>query len=592
MTTSRCRALLLAVACAFLFGACGSSGYEPPAVLDPEPGGEPPPPTGDSEGAAVYVAAGCGGCHGPDGASGFAVSIACYPADGLDTYVRSSDSPHVGGTQPDWTDEDLSALAVFLEGDGCASRVPASHDVSQDGVLHRTGLADPDASCTPCHGAALGGFGSVPACASCHGGGGALTCTGCHASARGGRRAVVGEFSLASHHVAGDPIDADCRVCHDLSQHKQGSVRLLDVDDPTAASAVVLAADPQGSAAEAAKLEPFCLACHDGDGAGGSAPFSDGVIPPPIDAAAWSGASHHLAERTCFGDGETFGCHASGHGSVKRMLLGPSGGSSAGVTGDTTREEEGFCFACHRDGGEASTDIEAEFGRTTHHLVGSHEQGTTVALECTSCHDPHLATSSQPLRDPDEGGSWTGTRQGFCLTCHDGEAPDGVAFPSTSSGTGFDKSGFAGTTHATELGDDSCLDCHVSHGSTDRALLQARYVVADSNARESGDYAACWLCHASSAILGDGNAFGEYHETHVLSEDLTCAECHDVHGGTDSGEPGLIDFSFGLDSGWWMTLPGSQTLSSAFRFDASTGVGACAIRCHRESHVGDSYSAE
>lgn len=115
--------------------------------------------------------------------------------------------------------------------------------------------------------------------------------------------------------------------------------------------------------------------------------------------------------------------------------------------------------------------------------------------------------------------------------------------------------------------------------------------MADSNDRTSGDYAACWACHSSSNILNGSNAFDEYHQKHVLSEDLTCAECHDVHKGYDSGEPGLIDFSYALSRGWWITLPNSQTLSSAFQFNTGTGVGSCSIVCHGESHNPETYSA-
>ena len=76
-----------------------------------------------------------------------------------------------------------------------------------------------------------------------------------------------------------------------------------------------------------------------------------------------------------------------------------------------------------------------------------------------------------------------------------------------------------------------------------------------------------------------------------MDEDVTCAECHDVHGGYDSAEPGLISFSFALSSGWWITLSGSTTLSSAFQFNASTGVGSCALTCHSENHNPETYSA-
>jgi predicted CXXCH cytochrome family protein len=599
MTASALRTLLIVLLVATPLAACGSGS---PADVVPgsptDPGDEEPPPTPGPDGAAVYADAGCAPCHGDDGASGFAVSVACYPADGLDAYVRRDGSVHMGGTQPDWTDHELAALAEFLGGDTCASNVPASHDVSQLGTMHRAGFADAETNCTPCHGEGNEGYGSVPSCASCHAGGGALTCTGCHASAQDngddvpleGRRAIVLEFSRASHHVTGEVSDADCTVCHEMSAHKQGKVRLLDADDSS--KVVVLEGDPLAEAAEAEKLEPFCLSCHDDDGADGEAPFASGAMPPSIDATAWSSASHHAAERTCMGDGETFGCHGTGHGSKKRKLLGPATGSASGVDGDATREEEGFCYTCHQEDGEAETDVESEFGSTTHHIIGSHEQGTTIQLECTSCHDPHVAAPSGLLVDPDDGGAWSGTLQSFCLTCHDGDAPEGVAFPATSTGTGFDKSRFVGTTHASELGDDSCLECHSPHGSANRALLRGKYVVADSHERASGDYEACWDCHSSSTILEGDDAFEEYHETHVIDEEHTCAECHDVHGGYDSTEPGLIDFSLPLRRDWWFTLPGSQSLSSAYKFSTSTGVGSCAIVCHGKSHMKEDYGGD
>lgn len=444
------------------------------------------------------------------------------------------------------------------------------------------------------------GFGTTPSCASCHGGGGgALTCTGCHASAvdnddglpADGRRAVVSEFSATSHHIGADVTDDDCQVCHDLSAHQEGLVRLWNVDHPgDTDEVVVLQGDPRSDETEAAKLEIFCLACHDSDAANGSAPFSSATTPVAIDATAWSVSAHGGAALTCMGDGETFGCHDSGHGSTKRLLLAPAGGSSDGVTGDSMREEEGFCYACHTDGGTALTDIEAQFTRTHRHKVGSHDQGDDIELECADCHDPHVATASAPLRDPDTGGAFTGTMQAFCLVCHDGKPPEGVSFPTTTTGTGYDKSAFVGTTHASELGSDSCVDCHEVHGSAYRDLLFDDYVVADKNERSVGDYDACWDCHSATTILTQDDAFDEYHKKHVIDEDMACAECHDVHAPYDSSEPGLISFELAFDREWNISFPSATTtLSSSFWVNATAGRGYCAITCHGERHASENY---
>ena len=46
---------------------------------------------------------------------------------------------------------------------------PADHTVSKDGVMHKTGLADPELNCTTCHGADLTGGTSQVSCYECHG---------------------------------------------------------------------------------------------------------------------------------------------------------------------------------------------------------------------------------------------------------------------------------------------------------------------------------------------------------------------------------------------------------------------------------------
>ncbi len=592
------RTIALLCVCGLFLAACGggtSAPYYP--TSQPQEPEEPEDPGVPAPDPAVYAAAGCDSCHGDDGEGGFGPDVTCFSRDGLDAYLRTEGTAHVGGAALELTPEDIDGLVAFLDRDTCTGSVPRSHDVLRDGVPHRAGDV---ASCAPCHGPGGEGFGTTPSCASCHGASGALTCTGCHASAMDdgdglptdGRRAVVSEFAAASHHVGEDVTDDDCQVCHEMSQHQKGAVRLWNVDHPADTDQVVtLKGDPTSNADAAAQLDVFCLACHDDDGADGDAPFSTGATPVPVDSTTWSLSSHGGAALTCMGDGTTFGCHGSGHGSTKRRLLAPAGGSADGVTGDTTREEEGFCYGCHTEDGTASTDIQAEFALSHRHKVGSHDQGDDIELECTHCHDAHAATASKPLRDPDTGSAWSGTMQAFCLTCHDGTPPQDISFPTTTTGTGFDKSAFVGTTHASELGSDSCVDCHQAHGSAYRDLLLDDYVVADSNERTAGDYDACWDCHSASTILANDNAFDEYHKKHVIDEDLTCAACHDVHAPYDSGEPGLISFELAFARKWSISFPtSSTTLSSSFWTNATTGRGFCAIRCHGETHNTESYS--
>jgi hypothetical protein len=164
----------------------------------------------------------------------------------------------------------------------------------------------------------------------------------CHGAAVGLRRQILGsggDFasnpSVTSHHVAGatDPTGNQCLVCHDLSQHTLGTVLLKNADS----GAVILY-----SSSSPSSLEPFCLSCHDANGAGGNlSPFADGAALGTIPfiggttiASSWSGSSLHRSNGlTCAGTGQpNTGCHGTVstvtgtsminmHGSTVRGLL-------------------------------------------------------------------------------------------------------------------------------------------------------------------------------------------------------------------------------------------------------------------------------
>ncbi len=416
----------------------------------------------------------------------------------------------------------------------------------------------------------------------------AATCTQCHDQPRGSRRQIVGagvDFSLRSHHVNGAVMDTDCTVCHDTSYHTAGTVRLFNVD-----TGAVISFTGQG-----AGLETFCLSCHDGDGAAGNAPFSDGVMPPVIDATAWANASHNTAPngpQTCYG-----ACHQNGHGSNLANLLAPWTGSPGP---GNTNEEEGFCYTCHDADGPASIDIQSQFAQTSYHNVDANDPGGEY-LECTNCHNPHLANAANKLADPDTGAQtpWTGTMEAFCLTCHDGSPPGGVAFPASASGTGYDKSTFVGTTHDTQTGGtDSCRQCHDQHGSPYNSLLLNDYVTADYNpyTYPDADYALCWNCHDEWQTIFGQSRFGKYkngvfdenfHDKHVRGEQAPCFVCHDVHAPHDAGEPGLINFDFAVQLGYDIQYIGGRDGSTAFWINGNQGY--CYIRCHGKDHTPKQY---
>ncbi len=200
-------------------------------------------------------------------------------------------------------------------------------------------------------------------------------CSSCHSYALGPRRIITGptgdfgaNASILSHHITTsvDPTGTECQVCHDQSTHTSGTVRLRNADSGTS-----IAYDPSNVAG----LEPFCLSCHDENGAtstfisGGTptSPFNDGSVlgNPPYPyatriASSWAKSFGHGAngnhasgsKLTCLGMGQPgTGCHGSNgsinaHGSTSQVLAVRNFVYSLNTT---TYFESDFtlCFNCH-----------------------------------------------------------------------------------------------------------------------------------------------------------------------------------------------------------------------------------------------------
>lgn len=512
------------------------------------------PAYGDLDNWAAHPGYGCETCHNPHGTANLAM-------------IREAVEGRLGGesgaspvvltaTSPGWAQAEGNGICQACHRAGG----PAHPDTAHPGNHNL------DADCRSCHKTHSDTF--RPAVQE-------SSCLACHATAQGTRRAVVADFMLRSHHVVGGATDSDCVVCHDASRHGSGTVRLRVAGGPTV------------EYTSNAALEPFCLGCHDADGADGDLfPFSDNRPVPNI-AVGWNAASHKAAGLSCMGDGTT-GCHGNGHGSLKKHLLAqPHLPPTAPAYAE---EEEGFCYQCHDANGPAGSNIQAQFALAHRHDVAHADQAEHGSkLECVNCHNPHLATSQHPLIDPDQRTTaWTEGETGFCLKCHDGAAPAGVIFPGQSPGTGYNKGRFAGTPH--DGSGKTCGNCHAPHGSAEVSLKTRRYDQLDSVTWSFGSpsYSLCWQCHdeaktvRSSSGTNANNAFGTRHDKHVRGERASCIICHDVHFSYDAGEDGLISYVYPVKKGWSFSL-GSQTQSSAFR-DTGANRGSCYLTCHGETH--------
>ncbi len=387
----------------------------------------------------------------------------------------------------------------------------------------------------------------------------------------GGRRAVFGEFAETSHHLHGSSLNTDdCKVCHDMSQHMQGKVRLINADNQN--EIYVLSSSPMNNASEASKLVPFCKNCHDGDA---NAPFSDGKIPPAINSSRWNSSAHKTGGSSnmplrCIGDGVDFGCHATGHGSSNVKMLNDESSSSL----------ETFCYNCHTNGritnnaisgGSLADDIEQSFSFLSpnkHNLGSSFTIGSnSYLLECTTCHNPHVATGkyweadqnkspitrpnfSDPVNNPRAMGSvlW-GNEPGEKMDDYVG---DGTY--RTPNGDPFDGG---------ELPDyvSLCLDCHgvgampdpptgsggiswgsdEPHGTRSADVPQGGGAIPDwwtAGKAEGWDLDDRTDVDAAWPVLPRGRGEqiwtrGPYHQEDRIGGAnfiLSCTDCHEAHG--------------------------------------------------------------
>jgi hypothetical protein len=324
-------------------------------------------------------------------------------------------------------------------------------------------MSNPD-NCTSCH-THGGGFEPI-------GGGG---CMGCHdkvQDANNGaptRAAVVGRFSLTSHHVAdGNVTDADCEVCHyeavDGLYHKDNFV---DLRNPDTGSRIPIPSTGDGFAKftrnrSSDTLEEwvttiqdsFCMKCHDANGAVATAvdtntplrPFSAGSndVPNVFDRFDTTNSFHHAVR----GAGTNPYCIPSGtNGDVNTMLWPWNQDSTGGPNNDG--HDVISCFDCHGDivtDDDGTSNLISMHGGDNQRMLRSPVDfntmedtvlkddlpvgmGDTVTTFCSNCHDSNLYVSQSR---PEDNGSFFSEHPGAqgqhappnnelgCMGCHGG----------------------------------------------------------------------------------------------------------------------------------------------------------------------------
>jgi predicted CXXCH cytochrome family protein len=428
------------------------------------------------------------------------------------------------------------------------------------------------------------------------------SCTGCHSDVQdkddqeaGDRRAIMDEFKdpYLGMHVkpAGSVTDADCEVCHAQSgagatahTHQDGYVTLWNVDNNTADAfqTTTRYANAFSVQAERDELTGFCIRCHDGDGAlmlGANAltPFSSGVEPPVVDETHWLASGHEDGTVTCFGDG-TNGCHSSGHGSRKQFLLAPYDVPATDPNRSEEREE--FCFECHdvTDGpGMSTLKIQDDFSgaaviatsqagaltNNRHDVMPADRARSGGIVTCKDCHQPHLNTNNDPVRDPDDdqllGPYDTANR-------YQTQAPDPVldyAYWDTSSD--LDPTDPLGVL-AEPVKDyiPFCLTCHdgTPPGSVTMSanlvdMADAYFVVPDQHGSGDGQ-------GSKKGYLKAPFSDGASHTANPFAA-MNCTTCHDTHGSVniynlrESITVGTTVMTIGSTSGGFSGWPANDT---------------------------------
>jgi hypothetical protein len=540
----------------------------------------------------------CKSCHNPAGmasemhdvanhvVSGGALMLDCGACHTVHKPETSVDS-HPGGIEA----VNLSLIRPDTDAYYPGALTPAVFQQSPDHLAFGEGNPPWNGICQSCHTKTIHhrNNGSVDhahematlqtiSCTVCHAHGkGFLVsggCVKCHSAQMGTRRQITGEgadFDVTSHHVQGDPEDDDCLACHNVAKHKSGTVRLRDGD---LGDAKVYEYDPE----DPSTLEPFCIGCHDADGATdlGGQPFTDGAFPPNVaglPGSTWVGSAHNSMgyaanngkPLSCFGDGVTTGCHGNGHGSENVRLLA---GDLQETVGDT-------CLRCHTEGmvannalsgPELADDIEEAFS-----LSEKHDLGSTITigesqyqLDCTSCHNPHIVSGrhddtgkglspitrpnfSDPVKNPRAVGSqlW-GATAGQKMDDYAAEGIYRAPNPDTLDGTALpDYVTF-------------CLDCHgpmkepnggISWGNDNHGLKSAN--VGNGGGKIPDWYSAgkglywdgddciaedekdCWpvISRNKGEMVFSRRPYNQEERMAGGNFVLSCSDCHESHGG-------------------------------------------------------------
>lgn len=583
----------------------------------------------------------CYDCHNPHGSSrGNGSLLADTLGASLDTTTpagvrQTCFSCHSSGDGMVWDSTTTSYVAV-----GAQEVEGLRRDGSDGAVLAiPTGVTGHDSShtqsCYQCHGQdyGAGGYNVHNPTGGVSPGG--VDCYACHATYESYMESGGANSTTVYHHVMGTGTgdgdtafaagsyptgtsDVYCMSCH--ADHDQfNDEQSANLRASLSSSATTATSDYSSSSTYG-----ICVSCHATSLAKDSThQANDGSTATPkivggTGAGGFGISAHNYSATSTFGDATSFSANCSKchndeqtkdfqtsddkfgtHFSAARRLLSALGGTVADPLA------ESHCYRCHSrttDGltgtlktvanrdwydaagmTNAAERVYAQFqlGGSTHPVVAT--GGNSV--ECESCHNAHVVTSTSVVTDPDNtyntlAYGTTAQQATYCLRCHDGTQPTRTVNGTTyipysvtiaaGDATIMNKSTYAARAHWTVNGSigtaQSCALCHENHGSAYGKLLGAYDMSTGTNRINStaitgNDNSVCFACHTSadaawpqftraggtSGYPTDGtwpgssvydNATTGIHRTgraNVVWPGTSyaagdCKNCHDVHG--------------------------------------------------------------
>ena len=301
-------------------------------------------------------------------------------------------------------------------------------------------------------------------------------------------------------------------------------------------------------------------------------------------------------------------------------------------------DEPGNCINCH-DGESAEKDIKSQFLKTFHHPIennqGTHQPNESPAVmqphvSCSDCHDPH-ATNSGVSTDLAISGTQRNVsgvtvsgsvakpatfKYEVCLKCHGLQEPATLGIiraggtrnirlkidPNNPSYHPVAAQGKNQTINGldpefTSSSQIDCIDCHNNdewtaggtqprgpHGSNYEPILTKQYQAGDPATESTADYALCYSCHERTTLLTSGNF---PHNSHVVTDQASCAVCHDAHGSRDNKF--LIDFMLQSKLGAPVVTDSSGGQLQFVPDPVNPGHGSCSLTCHGHDHNPSSY---